>query len=99
MEITEVGTGIGTAVLPWVREKDDAYKNMEQILKDAGTEILYMGAGDRLASETMKVTCLWPEKGLHGRIGMSCLWSLWRNTEIFRCCLQEILVRVQRRHW
>lgn len=64
MEITEVGTGIGTAVLPWVREKDDAYKNMEQILKDAGTEILYMGAGDRLASETMEVTCLWPEKGL-----------------------------------
>lgn len=64
MEITEVGTGIGTAVLPWVREKDDAYKNMEQILKDAGTEILYMGAGDRLASETVEVTCLWPEKGL-----------------------------------
>ena len=37
---------------------------MEQILKDAGTKILYMGAGDRLASETMEVTCLWPEKGL-----------------------------------
>lgn len=64
MELAEDGTGIGTAVLPWVREKDDAYKNMEQILKDAGTKILYMGAGDRLASETMEVTCLWPEKGL-----------------------------------
>lgn len=63
-ELAESDMKIGTAILPDVKQKDEAYEELEQKLRQAGAEIIYMGAGDRLASETMEFTCLWPEKGL-----------------------------------
>ena len=63
-ELAESDMKIGTAILPDVKQKDEAYEELEQKLRQAGAEIIYMGAGDRLASETVEFTCLWPEKGL-----------------------------------
>lgn len=37
---------------------------MEQALQEAGVEILYMGKGDVLKSDTLLLTCLWPESNL-----------------------------------
>ncbi len=58
--MTPGGIGIGTAVLPRLGEKDEAYEEMEARLVEAGVEILYMAAGDVLASEDFSLSCLWP---------------------------------------
>ena len=57
------GISIGTAILPEVGKKDEAYEEMETKLQEAGVEILYMGKGDVLKSDTLSLTCLWPQKG------------------------------------
>ena len=58
------GISIRNAVLPDVGQKDEAYMDMEQALQESGVEILYMGKGDVLKSDTLLMTCLWPERGL-----------------------------------
>ena len=58
------GISIRNAVLPDVGQKDEAYVDMEQALQEAGVEILYMGKGDVLKSDTLLLTCLWPESNL-----------------------------------
>ncbi|MCD8241550.1 MAG: hypothetical protein LUD73_03925, partial [Lachnospiraceae bacterium] len=58
--MTPGGIRIGTAVLPCLAEKDEAYEEMEALLTEAGVEILYMKTGDVLASEGFSLTCLWP---------------------------------------
>lgn len=60
--LTPGGIRIRHAVLPDLKEKDDAYTEMENLLKGAGIEILYMGQGDCLSDEEISFTCLWPPK-------------------------------------
>ncbi len=62
---TSGGIDIGTAVLPGINEKDEAYEEMEALLTEAGVEILYMKTGDVLASEEFSLTCLWPSPSAH----------------------------------
>lgn len=57
------GISIGKAILPEVGKKDEAYEEMEAKLQEAGVEIRYMGKGDVLKSDTLSLTCLWPQKG------------------------------------
>lgn len=57
------GISIGTAILPEVGKKDEAYEEMEAKLQEVGVEILYMGKGDVLKSDSMSLSCLWPQKG------------------------------------
>lgn len=54
------GLRIGHAVFPRLAEKDEAYKETEQVFREAGIEILYLGAGDRLEQDAFSLTCLWP---------------------------------------
>lgn len=63
--MTPGGIDIGTAVLPGINEKDEAYEEMEALLAEAGVEILYMKTGDVLASEELSLTCLWPSPSAH----------------------------------
>lgn len=56
------GIRIGCAVLPELKGKDEAYLEMEKLLRSAEIPILYMGAGDRLSEEDFSITCLWPDK-------------------------------------
>ncbi|MCD8249945.1 MAG: MBL fold metallo-hydrolase, partial [Lachnospiraceae bacterium] len=63
--MTPGGIRIGTAVLPCLAEKDEAYEEMEALLTEAGVEILYMKTGDVLASEGFSLTCLWPSPSAH----------------------------------
>lgn len=57
------GADIGHAVLPDLKEKDEAYLEMERLFKEAGIPILYMKAGDRLSEKEFSLSCLWPEEG------------------------------------
>lgn len=54
------GLRIGHAVLPDLSAKDEAYLEMEGLLKEAEIPILYMGTGDRLEGEDYSLTCLCP---------------------------------------
>lgn len=56
------GLEIGHAVLPRVPEKDEAYEKLETAFLEAGVEVLYMEAGDRLEGRDMTWTCLWPDR-------------------------------------
>lgn len=56
------GLQIGCAVLPKLAVKDEAYEEMEAVFQDAGIQILYMGAGDRMQGGEFSFTCLWPER-------------------------------------
>lgn len=55
------GVRIGHAVLPNLAVKDDAYLEMEALLKKAGIPILYMGTGARMEDGAFSITCLWPD--------------------------------------
>lgn len=57
------GMRIGHAVLPELSVKDEAYLEMEKLFGEAEIPILYMRAGDILASDNFSLTCLWPERG------------------------------------
>ncbi len=57
------GVQIGHAVLPDLLERDEAYQELEALLKEAEIPILYLGAGDRLTEEGFSLSCLWPDKG------------------------------------
>lgn len=56
------GIRIGQAVLPDLAGKDDAYLEMEELLKNAEIPILYMGAGDRLTEGKFSIQCFWPDR-------------------------------------
>lgn len=56
------GLSVGHAVLPALKEKDEAYQEMEEMLGAAGIPVLYLGAGDRLESKDCSFTCLWPDR-------------------------------------
>lgn len=57
------GIRIGHVVLPKLSAKDEAYEEMEALIREAGIELLYMEAGDRLEGGAWSLTCLWPESG------------------------------------
>lgn len=56
------GIRIGHAVLPDLAVKDDAYLELEALLKNAGIPVLYMGTGGRLSEADFSVSCLWPDQ-------------------------------------
>ena len=58
------GIRIGHVVLPRLPVKDEAYEEMEALVREAGIELLYMEAGDRLEGGEFSLTCLWPERGM-----------------------------------
>ena len=57
------GLPIRHAVLPDLAVRDEAYLELEALLKEAEIPVLYMGAGDVLEEKDCSFTCLWPKKG------------------------------------
>lgn len=56
------GIRIGHAVLPDLSVRDEAYLEMEALLRQAEIPILYAGTGDRMTEGAFSIDCLWPGK-------------------------------------
>ncbi|MDO4261483.1 MAG: DNA internalization-related competence protein ComEC/Rec2 [Eubacteriales bacterium] len=54
---------VGHALLPGLAAWDEAYEEMASLLAGAGIPILCLNTGDRLESEEIALTCLWPREG------------------------------------
>ena len=61
MELLSEGFGIDHIVLAKSVEKNEAYYEMLSYCKNSGTDVLYMEAGDVCGTDSMKLTCLFPE--------------------------------------
>lgn len=55
---------IGNVVLPYLKQRGDAYRQMEKLAKEAGARVLYLSKGDRLATGGVTLTVLGPDPEL-----------------------------------
>jgi competence protein ComEC len=53
---------INQALLPDVKEKDDTYMEIVEMMQEADVKIQYLSVGDVLSDGTFTMTCLWPNR-------------------------------------
>ncbi len=64
-EILESGDcKIKTLCLPDIAEEDQAYLGLVQMAKQAGSQVMYLKAGDRISEEDVVLQCIHPKGGI-----------------------------------
>lgn len=65
-EIFAAGYPVRHLILAEAMPKDDAYEKLVELARAAGTDIIYMDAGERLRMENGEIICLFPASGKEG---------------------------------
>lgn len=55
---------IDTLCLPDIAEPDEAYQGLVEMAENAGSQVLYLKTGDRIAEEGLSISCVHPKGGL-----------------------------------
>ncbi|MDE6406923.1 MAG: ComEC/Rec2 family competence protein, partial [Lachnospiraceae bacterium] len=81
----ETGIGIGCLFLPDVAQesRDEAYRGLEELARDAGVPVRYLHAGERLESGEVMLTCMHPNKDYVNQDANACSTVLYLTYESF----------------
>ena len=64
LEVLESGFSVEYLILAEAMPRDEAWEELTEAAEKAGTQILYMSPGDRIAGNKSSITCIYPESGL-----------------------------------
>ncbi|MDE6603873.1 MAG: DNA internalization-related competence protein ComEC/Rec2 [Lachnospiraceae bacterium] len=81
----ETGIGIGCLFLPDVAQesRDEAYRGLEELSRDAGVPVRYLHAGERLESGKVMLTCMHPNRDYVNQDANACSTVLYLTYESF----------------